>query len=135
MSNISIVCVDDEPTILLTLKKSLQNHFGRRFVYETASSAEEAFEVIDELVADGIRVVLVISDWLMPGMRGDEFLILVKQKYPNVHTIMITGQADEAAKERVLKVAQALRIFDKPWNATELFELINKVCPEPTGAV
>lgn len=134
MSNASIVCVDDEPTILLTLKKSLQNHFGKRFVYETASSAEEAFEVISELIESGIQVVLVISDWLMPGMRGDEFLILVKEKYPNIKTIMITAQVDEVAKERTIKVAQTLQVFDKPWNSTELFELISKVCPEPTGA-
>ena len=32
-------------------------------------------EVIDELVGDSVEVLIIVSDWLMPGTRGDEFLV------------------------------------------------------------
>ena len=39
----------------------------------------------------------------MPGIKGDEFLIRVHQKYPKIVKVMLTGQADEVAIERVKK--------------------------------
>ena len=68
MSKKAILCVDDEAIILLSVKQELQSHFRERFIYETALSAKEALVIIDELSAEGIVFILVISDWLMPGM-------------------------------------------------------------------
>jgi signal transduction histidine kinase len=48
-----------------------------RYFYELAESVEEAWEVIEELYEEGIRIIIVISDWLMPGIKGDEFLIQI----------------------------------------------------------
>ncbi len=74
MSELAILCVDDEALILLAIKEELKNAFGGRFLYETALTADEGIQIIQDLVEDGIRLVLVITDWLMPGMKGDEFL-------------------------------------------------------------
>ena len=40
-----ILCVDDEVTILDTLKEQLVRHFGSEYAYELAESAEEAWEI------------------------------------------------------------------------------------------
>ena len=101
----AILCVDDEPIILISLKQELKKKFGNRFNYETAMNADEAMEVVDELAGSGISVILILSDWLMPGIKGDEFLIRVHQKYPKIQSILITGHADEKAMERVKKEA------------------------------
>ncbi|MCB1178058.1 MAG: response regulator [Leptospiraceae bacterium] len=126
----SILCVDDDEIILLALRRSIQSHFKERFIYETAKNAEEAIETIEDLFKDGIKVVLIISDWQMPGMKGDELLIYIKNNFPGIASIMITGQADEDAKKRVLNEAGAVKIFDKPWNANELFQTIERICEE-----
>ena len=64
-------------------------------------NAEEALSILAELSHAGIDVSLVISDWMMPGMKGDEFLIHAHKLYPNIKSIMVTGHADHEAIERV----------------------------------
>ena len=100
MSKPAILCVDDESIILTSLTRQLKQVFDDAYVYEMAESADEAFEIIEELEADEINVIVIVSDWLMPGMKGDEFLIKVHQKFPNVVKILLTGQADKRAIER-----------------------------------
>jgi CheY-like chemotaxis protein len=80
----AILCVDDEEIVLTSLKTQIREHFGDRYLYEVAESADEAWEVIGELNARGVRLLIIVSDWLMPGVRGDEFLIQVHKKFPSV---------------------------------------------------
>ncbi|HAG80524.1 MAG TPA: hypothetical protein DCL61_04970, partial [Cyanobacteria bacterium UBA12227] len=69
-----MLCVDDEVVVLNSLKIQLKNEFGDTYLYEVAESADEALEIIEEFHEDEIRILLIVSDWLMPGMKGDEFL-------------------------------------------------------------
>ncbi|MBN1531692.1 MAG: response regulator [Spirochaetes bacterium] len=128
MSKSAILCVDDEAIIVMSLMQELKMNLGDRFVYESAMNAQEAFQAIEDLMLDGITVILVISDWLMPGIKGDEFLIKVREKYPSIRSIMITGQADDAAVERVMKEAMTSAVLRKPWNTRELIESIEQCC-------
>ncbi|MDJ0649255.1 MAG: response regulator [Xenococcaceae cyanobacterium MO_188.B19] len=124
MPNSAILCVDDELLILDTLKEQLKRKFGNRYIYEIAQSAEEAWEVINELVEDNIRINITICDWLMPGTRGDEFLIQIHQRFPQIITIMLTGQADESAIARSQKQANLYACLDKPWTEEDLYQII-----------
>lgn len=123
-SGFAIVLVDDEKMVLDALKGQLRQSFGRRFTYETAENVDEAWEVIDELHDDGSRVVVVVSDWLMPGVRGDRFLRELAERCPRVVRIMLTGQADGDAIDRVVRDAIAYRVLRKPWRLEELTETI-----------
>ena len=125
MSNAAILCVDDEIVILDSLKEQLKRCFGDRYIYEVAESAEEAWEVIEELHDDGIKILVIVSDWLMPGIKGDEFLIQVHQKFPQLITMMLTGQADEEAIERARQQANLYTCLHKPWTERELCEAIS----------
>lgn len=124
MSNSAILCVDDEMIILESLKEQLQRHFGDQFLYELAEGVDEAWAVIDELYAEGIRLLVIVSDWLMPGVKGDEFLIAVHERYPSVMTVMLTGQAEETAVERARQEANLFACLRKPWTETELVDVI-----------
>jgi CheY-like chemotaxis protein len=124
MSESAIICVDDEVVILDSLKKQLKRKFGDRFIYEVAESAEEAWEIIEELNADGIEVIVIVSDWLMPGMKGDEFLIKIHQRFPEIIKVMLTGQADEAAIERAKQEANLHACLYKPWTEEDLTQII-----------
>lgn len=124
MSKPAILCVDDEVVVLESLKEQLKRKFGRQYLYETARSAKEALEILEELNADGIKILLVISDWLMPEMKGDEFLIQVHQKFPEVVKVMLTGQADEAAIARAKQRANLYSCLKKPWNEEDLAALL-----------
>ena len=125
MSESAIICVDDEVVILDSLKKQLKREFGDRFIYEVAESAEEAWELIEELNEDGIEVIVIVSDWLMPGTRGDKFLIQIHERFPEVIKVMLTGQGDETAIEQAKQNANLHACLSKPWTEEELTQIIS----------
>ena len=125
---LNIICVDDEKIVLDSLNSQLTRNFGNNYHYEFAESAEEALDIIDELKEEDEEVIyVVISDWLMPGMKGDELLERVQSKVENVKTILLTGHADS----QVIRDIQAKRKGDikcifKPWDEKELVNVITK---------
>lgn len=124
MTEVAIICVDDEIVILEALQEQISRHFGDRFLYEAAESGEEALEIIEELTDEGVKIVVIVSDWLMPGMRGDEFLVQVQQQFGNITKIMLTGQADREAIERAKQEANLYCCIHKPWREEELLETL-----------
>ena len=129
MTSTAIVIVDDEKTILDSLKGQLRTMFGRRFRYETAEDAGEAWEVIEELLENGVGVVVVVSDWLMPGKRGDEFLAELRARHPTIGRILLTGQADADALQRAREDAKVCVVLHKPWSAEVLQRAIESALP------
>lgn len=124
MQNTAILCVDDEEVILESLKEQLKRKFNGQYIYEVAQSAAEAWDIIEELQEEGIKILMVVSDWLMPEIKGDEFLIEVHNKFPNIIKVMLTGQADREAIERTQKEANLFACLHKPWTEDELANAI-----------
>jgi CheY-like chemotaxis protein len=119
-----ILCVDDEKIVLQSLKAQLKSAFGDAYLYEVAEDGDEALELINELKEEGMKIILLVSDWLMPGMKGDELLIRVHQEFPNIIKIMLTGQANEDAIARAKQEANIHSCLYKPWAEEELIETI-----------
>ena len=115
-----ILLVDDEKIVLDSLRAQLEPLIPAGFECETAESAAEGWEVLLDLHARGVRVVVVVSDWLMPGQRGDEFLAGIRDRFPGIGRVMLTGHADLLALERARSTAAAHHILFKPWRSTEL---------------
>ena len=124
MSKPVILCVDDERMVLHSLRTQLAAAFGDAYIYEGAEDAEEALYIISEIYDEESHVIVIISDWLMPGIKGDELLIRIHKEYPNVIKIMLTGQADEVAIDRAKKQANLYRCLSKPWLESDLLETI-----------
>ncbi|MBD1885356.1 response regulator [Microcoleus vaginatus] len=124
MSKPAILCVDDEVGVLQSLEIELQQAFNGKYLWEFAESAAEALEIIEELSEAEVKILVIVSDWLMPGMKGDELLIKIHQKYPQIVTVMLTGQADQEAIERTKNQANLHAFIEKPWQNQELIEAI-----------
>lgn len=124
MSKAAILCVDDEVVVLESLEIELRNAFDNNYLYEFAENADEALEIVEELHEEAIDILVIVSDWLMPGIKGDEFLISIHSKYPRIITIMLTGQADKEAVDRAKAQANLHTYLHKPWNSKELIEAI-----------
>ena len=125
----AILCVDDERSILNSLRTQLKAAFGDAYIYEVAENPEEALEVIEELAEEGVNITLIVSDWLMPGMKGDEFLIRVHQQFPEIIKVMLTGQADDAGIQRAKAEANLQSCLFKPWSEDELVNTIRASLP------
>ena len=124
MSKPVILCVDDERMVLHSLRTQLSAAFGNEYLYEGAENADEALELIQELHEEDVSILLIISDWLMPGIKGDELLVRVHKKFPKVIKILLTGQADEVAINRAKNEANLHCCLFKPWSETELLATI-----------
>ncbi len=110
-----ILCIDDEVTILNALKTELKAIFTKEYMIEVAESGMEAIELVDELLADGYELALIISDYLMPEMKGDETLKHIHLKAPDAIKIMLTGQATIEGVANAIKYARLYRYMFKPW--------------------
>ena len=115
-----IICVDDEPIILESLKIELKKTLGEEHLLETAEGGEDALELIEELLAEGCEIVAVISDYLMPNIKGDELLKQIHRISPKTIKIMLTGQADLEAVANTIKYAKLYRYISKPWQSEDL---------------
>lgn len=121
-----IICVDDEQIILNSLNTQLGRKFGEDYELEFAESAEEALDLIDELSEEGLQVVMIISDQIMPGMSGDEFLTTVHQTNPEIIKILLTGQAALESAINAVNHADLYRYLTKPWEEADLILTIEK---------
>jgi adenylate cyclase len=120
MSRQVIICVDDERTVLRSLKAELQEAVGNDYTIEMAEGGEEALELIEELLEEGDEVLLIISDHIMPDMKGDELLKQAHIILPESIKIMLTGQADIGAIANAINSANLYRYITKPWQSEDL---------------
>lgn len=120
-----LLSVDDELIVLNALRDQLHANYGKRHVIEVAQSADEGLELLDELTGQGLRPLVIISDWLMPGTRGDDFLIEACRRFPFVVTILLSGQTGADTLERVRREANLHQFIAKPWDERELVASID----------
>ena len=115
-----ILCVDDESIILDSLNFLFRNIFEDKYTSEFAESGDEALELIEELLEEGKEIAVIISDYLMPGMKGDEFLINAHKLLPRTKKILLTGQADFKAVTSAINSADLYRFIGKPWQNEDI---------------
>ncbi|MEM7031517.1 MAG: adenylate/guanylate cyclase domain-containing protein [Chloroflexota bacterium] len=120
VENPVILCVDDEKPVLDSLKEQLRSTLNGHYVIETAESGADALEIIEELCDDNLELGVIISDYIMPGMKGDELLSTVHEMSPTTLKIMLTGQADVQAVGQAVNQANLYRYIAKPWQVQDL---------------
>jgi CheY-like chemotaxis protein len=104
----TILCVDDEPNILQSLKRLLRKE-GYHLLL--AGSGDEGLKLLQEH-----QVHLIISDQRMPQMSGTEFLALVKERFPDVLRVILTGYTDVDSITESINKGHIYKFFLKPWN-------------------
>lgn len=119
-SNRAILCVDDEPSILDSLKRQLKTWLTSGYLIEQAESGMEALEIAEDFLLDKIDIALIISDHMMPEMSGDELLIKIHELSPKTLKILLTGQASADVVGRVVNHAKLYRYIAKPWDGEDL---------------
>ena len=114
----TILIVDDEEIITYSLSMHLSLSTNLNVI--TSNDPVNALKEIQNKDID-----LVISDYLMPGMNGIEFLTEVKKINKDITLILLTGYAD---KENVIKAVNQVGVYyyiEKPWDNDSLIKVIN----------
>lgn len=119
-SNPVILCVDDDHTVLQALRSLLEKTLGSQAEIEVAECGQDALDICIDLAEDGRPVNIVISDYIMPNMRGDELLIKLHEISPKMIKIMLTGQSDMTGVKQVINKSSLYRFLEKPFNNADL---------------
>ncbi|WP_305042926.1 ATPase, T2SS/T4P/T4SS family [Geoalkalibacter sp.] len=108
----TLLLVDDEPGVLRALQRIF---IDENYRILTAGDAQRA---LDLLASQPVH--LIISDHRMPGMTGAELLRQVKERWPQVIRIMLTGYADVQSIMGAVNEGAVFKFITKPWNDEDL---------------
>jgi DNA-binding NtrC family response regulator len=117
MRKARILVVDDEEIVLKSCRKILEG--GGHQVF-TALSGEAAFDLLEKELFD-----IVITDIKMPGIDGIQVLERIKEKYPDVAVIMITGYSTVQSAVQAMKLG-AFDYIPKPFTPDEVLIVVEK---------
>ena len=118
-----ILIVDDEPSAIKAIEHTLQN---MDCTLRSANNSEEAIQIIEQ----GYRPALVISDFRMPGDDGLHLLRWVRDRIPESRRVMVSGFADSSRVEQALKDDIVHYFLTKPWDIDEFTDTVRKALDE-----
>jgi len=121
MSNLNIICVDDQREVLTTVTRDLAS-FENFVTIEECESAIEALALIEEIDSEGKQISLIISDHVMPGKSGVELLreINTDSRFSLTKKVLLTGLATHQDTITAINEAGIDRYIEKPWKGEEL---------------
>jgi two-component system NtrC family sensor kinase len=108
----TLLIVDDDEHVRRALRRVLRR---TRCRIVDAPDAAVALRLLEEEPAQ-----VVVSDYRMPGMNGVELLRAVKQRWPRMQRVLLTGQADSTAIEEAVNQSEIFRFIWKPWDDAHL---------------
>lgn len=120
-----ILIVEDERNLARTLAQALRLGSENRFSVEVTDSTEAALPLLD-----ANRFDVLISDLRLPGADGLTLITHVKNKYPEMHTILMTGYGSEEVESRADVITEGY--LTKPFDMLDLLLMVQKVV-DPHG--
>ena len=118
-----ILFVDDEYYVLETLKNIFRRAFPEYHV-DFALDGEEALDLLSQYDSAELKKLVVVSDWMMPGMKGDELLLAIHEKYPQSVNFLLSGMINQEPKPDLFERAGIKQVLLKPWSNDRLIEII-----------
>ncbi len=114
MKKRTVLFVDDEEKILSSLKRGLLDE-----PYDTlfANSGQQAIEILEQK-----KVHVLVTDMRMPEMLGIELLRIVKEKYPDIIRIVLSGFTQVTTLLTAINQGEIYKYITKPWNLEEEFK-------------
>jgi response regulator RpfG family c-di-GMP phosphodiesterase len=115
----TVLFVDDELSIRNSIERMYLERDDVRLIF--AASGKEGLDILERE-----EVWVVVSDYLMPVMRGIEFLSRAKSLRPDTVRIMMTAYAELSIAIEAINKSEAYRFITKPWNNNELEDLVDE---------
>ena len=111
--NRTVLFVDDEERVLSCLKGGLLDE-----PYKTlfANSGKEALEVLKQK-----EVQVIVTDMRMPVMGGLELLKIVKEEYPRIVRMVLSGYTQVTTLLTAINQGKIFKFITKPWDFEEDF--------------
>ncbi|MES2932880.1 MAG: response regulator, partial [Pseudomonadota bacterium] len=108
----TLLCVDDEPNILSSLRRLFRAKGYRILIAESGAAGLKVLETE--------TVDLVISDMRMPEMDGAQFLEQVRSRWPETIRLLLTGYSDIQSILDAINRGEIYRYITKPWDDNDI---------------
>ena len=115
-TEITILFVDDEDKILKSLKRGLMD---KPYNLLFANSGKEALQILEEN-----EVHVIVTDMRMPEMTGLELLRIVKEMYPRVVRLVLSGYTQVTTLLTAINQGEIFRFITKPWKLEKEFKTV-----------
>jgi DNA-binding NtrC family response regulator len=113
MENRTILFVDDEEKVLKSLQRGLMDEPYKLFF---ATSGKEALQILGKK-----EVHVIVTDMRMPEMSGLELLRIVKDKYPKIIRLVLSGYTQVTTLLTAINQGEIFKFITKPWKLEEEF--------------
>lgn len=120
----TILCVDDEPNILSSLRRLFRT---QGFQVRVAESGLAGLALMESESID-----LVISDMRMPEMDGAKFLEHVRTRWPDTVRLLLTGYADIDSIIEAINRGEIYRYITKPWDDHDIVLIVRQALERKT---
>ena len=110
----TVLFVDDEALLLRALERGLSEEPYRKLF---AGSGKEALEVLDQN-----EVHVIVTDMRMPEMSGLDLLRVVKDRYPHIVRVVLSGYTQVNTLLMAINHGEIFRFITKPWKMEEEFK-------------
>jgi two-component system response regulator HupR/HoxA len=112
----TVLFVDDDAKVLASLKRGLiEEPYNTIF----ANSGKEALDILKQQ-----EVNVIVTDMRMPEMNGLELLKVVKEDYPHIIRMILSGYTDIDTLLKAINEGEIFRFIPKPWKSNEELKTI-----------
>lgn len=131
MEKITIIIIEDQREVLEAIAKDLAP-LENLYLIEECDSADEAYELMEALDREGDYIALIVSDHIMPGKSGVDFLIEINEetRFAPTKKILLTGLATHQDTINAINNAAIDRYIEKPWDSEELISYTKALITE-----
>ena len=113
-----ILFVDDDEKILKSLQRGFMDEPYKTYC---ATSGKEALKILERQ-----EVHVLVTDMRMPEMSGVELLRIVKEKYPHIVRLVLSGYTQVGTLLTAINQGEIFKFITKPWKLEEEFKSIIK---------
>jgi DNA-binding NtrC family response regulator len=118
METHAVLFVDDEEIVLRSIERGLlEEPFNKLF----AKSGEDALNIMQQE-----EIHVIVTDMRMPGMDGLELIQAVKEKYPHIVRVVLSGYAQSSSLMVAIHKEGVFEFVPKPWKLEEFKKVIRK---------
>lgn len=117
----TVLYVDDEEGN----RKAFTSAFRRSFRVFTAATFQEAWDILSQQ-----EIHVLLSDQRMPGTSGTELLAQVRERFPAVRRMLVTGYSDLQAVVDAINNCGVLRYMSKPWDSGAMIAAVQDAMSE-----
>lgn len=135
-----VLIVDDVKESLDAVQEQLLQVYGDQVICEISLSGEEALAWLHEMHAhDRRHVAVVLTDFIMPGIKGDAFLIAINQLLPDCVKLIFSGCwelplfADQRNDAQFLAASDLYQHFAKPWTEQHIIRTVAQALHKHVG--